>query len=230
MPIRADSPCRERWSTFEPRPEGRHCGSCDVTVVDLSRLSRRKAEAVVIAAGGRLCARLRVDSRGEPVFRPETPPARAFFGAAALGLLTAACDPASAPEAPSSPLLAAAPSGLFDDASPAHFGGSLMSVEHTPMRPLSASVAGPAATVPETAPIVAGVEEVLPTEEQRLLTEAKNERERHARRRRRTSRTTTASVAPGTVVHPLPPMGTPSPGNVAPPPTHLYLGGISYTP
>ncbi len=225
MPIRAESACAERWSSFEPRPGGRHCGSCDVTVVDLSRLTRRKAEALVIAAGGRLCARLRVDARGEPVFRPESPRAPAFFGAAALGLLTTACEPGAALEA--RPSAETAPSAL-DDASPAHFGGSLMSVEHSPMRPLSpSSEARPTPGPSETAAIV---EDVVPTEEQRLLTEAKSERERHAARRGRGGRARAASVAPGTIVHPLPPIGAPAPGNVATPPTHLHLGGISYTP
>lgn len=216
MPIRADSPCHERWTDFEKREGGRHCGSCDVTVVDLSRLSRKRAEALVIAAGGKLCARMRVDGRGEPVFRPEPAGASRLVGVA-VGLLAAACD---APPAPPPAAVAAPVATLLTDLSPR--SGSLMTTEHTPMLPIP--------ELPST-PVVVGVVEapavevdVVPTPEQLLLTEEKEARETRPTRLRR------RAVAPGTVVHPLPPIGGTVPMNVSRPDPGLYLGGISYTP
>jgi hypothetical protein len=213
MPIRADSPCHERWADFEARPGGRHCGSCDVTVVDLTRLTRRRAEALVAASGGRMCARMRVDRDGAPVFRPETERAPSFLGAA-VGLLAAACSSASAaepaPEPPRATLLVETHAT----------SGSLMRTEHVPMRPLAGTEHDEVA--PTEVSIATPEPDPTPTPEQLLLTAEKEERETRGRTRRRT-RTTTASVAPGTVVHPLPPM------NVSRP-TPLDLGGISDSP
>ena len=132
MPIRANSACHERWSDFDEREGGRHCGSCDVTVVDLTRVTRRKAERLVRDAGSHLCARLRVDLDGQPVFVPETERAARFFGVATLGLLAAACEPSVATErVPDDATVS-----ILDDTSAAGFGGSLMGIERTPMRPL----------------------------------------------------------------------------------------------
>lgn len=237
MPIRADSACTEDWASFQPREAGRHCGTCDVTVVDLSRLTRRKAEAMVRAVGGRMCARMRVDAEGEPLFLPETERAPRLLGVAALGLLAAACDsgpaPASVAEPPEVALTNDAAPSLLGGSSTERFGGSLMTTEHTPMRPLAGAQSGAAPVAATAAPPATGDLDLpgLPTAEQILLTEAKVEHEEHerARARRRRGRTTTASIAPGTLVHPLPPLTRPNPGNVSTPAV-MYLGGISYTP
>jgi hypothetical protein len=216
MPIRADSPCSERWDDFDARAGGRHCGSCDVTVVDLTRLTRRRAEKLVRDAGGRLCARMRVDRGGAPVFSPEPHPMPSVALVAA-SLFVAACEGGSEPASEPAPVAPTAT--LLLDTGPT--SGSLMTTEHAPMRPL------PETSEPAVAEVVlAPVEELGPTPEQLLLTEAKEEREESARERRRSRRT--AVVSPGTLVHPLPPIGT-TQNNTSVTST-LYLGGISYVP
>ena len=222
MPIRANSACHERWSDFEERGGGRHCGSCDVTVVDLTRVTRRTAERLVRDAGSHLCARLRVDVDGQPVFVPETERASRFLGAATLGLLAAACEPSVATE----PVPVDATVSILDGASAAGFGGSLMGIERTPLRPLGEAPASVTGQVAEAVAVVLAPAEVVPSEEQLLLTEAKLARGRP----RRGHRTTSASISPAALVHPLPPFGSSNPGNVPPPSSHLFLGGISYVP
>jgi hypothetical protein len=91
VPLRLSFRCDQRWADLEARPGGRFCGRCERLVVDLTRLTRREARERSREGG---CFRLRVDERGEAVFRPE--PERlgpkALVLAAALG---SGCGPAA---------------------------------------------------------------------------------------------------------------------------------------
>lgn len=65
---RLTRPCGQRWAELLPRGEGRYCGQCDTTVIDLSRLTKRQAlEKTKDGA----CVRARLDERGELLFRPD---------------------------------------------------------------------------------------------------------------------------------------------------------------
>ena len=69
----------------------RRCAACANDVVDLTALTRRQAEAVVLRARGtadRACIRVAHDVRGEPVFVPE-PCQPSRLGAAGLVLAAA---------------------------------------------------------------------------------------------------------------------------------------------
>ena len=65
---RLTRPCAQRWAELLPRGEGRYCGQCDTTVIDLSRLTKRQA---LEKTKGGACVRARLDERGEPLFRPD---------------------------------------------------------------------------------------------------------------------------------------------------------------
>ncbi len=94
MPLHIASPCGEDWDAMEVRGRGRHCAKCDHVVVDLSRMTRAKAEAFVRAREGRrVCARLFVDPvTGEAWFPPsEATPARGAGGLVLAAALAAGC-------------------------------------------------------------------------------------------------------------------------------------------
>jgi len=85
--------CDQRWEEMTPRGHGRHCGHCDRTVVDLTRLRRREAQPY-LQAKETLCVRVILDDEGEPVFRVD--PKRGL-GAIALAALAGCTAPAPAP-------------------------------------------------------------------------------------------------------------------------------------
>jgi hypothetical protein len=245
MPLLPHSPCHERWTELAPTGEGRYCGRCDKTVIDLTRLTRREAERRVLAAGGALCGRVRVDPSGAPVFRPETARAPGLFGVAAAGLL-AACGSTSEAEGSSAP---ATRVGLEDRGPSESAGGDrLLGSEASsgslagPMWPLDGErvveVEAEAAGASVVAAVVEDGEGGSPTEAQRTLTEAKEEGRRPARRRRHTVADARDAEDPMPHAHgrrngsrpvvSAPSSGPESPLNVGP--TPLFMGGIAYTP
>jgi hypothetical protein len=245
MPLLPNSPCHERWSELTPNADGRYCGKCDKTVVDLTRLTRRQAEKLVVAAGGGLCGRLRIDPSGAPVFRPEVARAPGMLGIAAAGLL-AACGSTTESESASSPVTLASaegrdPSGtaggdhlLGEDPSSGSLAGAMAPIgsgpesEEEAMAPAGPSVVGA---------ILEDGADAIPTDAQRTLTEAKEEERRPARRRRRAVADAHEAVDPARGVRgrrngPHPVTSTPGPGPVSPlnlPSPGMYMGGIRYT-
>jgi hypothetical protein len=244
MPISFDSPCHQDWSTFTSvsgaSAERRHCQSCDKTVVDMTRLTRRAAERMVIEAGGKMCGRLRVDPSGAPVYRREIERAPGLLGIAAASLL-AACGSTTedGPVAVHGEVPSAGGDHLLADGAPS--SGSLAA----PMMPLAddrdlvvtAVDERPGTTI---AAIVTEEDDeaVVPTEDQRLLTEAKDGEDHPrgtARRRRGADTTPVTTVTPhgrrnnggGHVV--TAPITGPGPAINNPPET-VMMGGISYTP
>lgn len=253
MPLLPNSPCHERWSTLTPNGDGRYCQRCDKTVVDLTQLTRRQAEKRVLAAGGAMCGRLRVDPSGAPVFRPEPARAPSLVGVATASLL-AACGSTTESESASTPSTLAS---VEEHAPEVTTGGDhLLGADSptgslaAPMMPLAddrdleATAAATEAPVAAAIVVAAVVEEdgvAVPTADQLTLTEAKEEERRPARRRRRSATVSTAAdpAAPpstggrrnngahGSVVSA--PITAPGPAINSPPPT-VYMGGISYIP
>jgi hypothetical protein len=123
--------CDQRWADLVPRGEGRYCGKCDTTVVDLSRLTKRGAQARSEGGG---CFRVRIDDGGAPIFRSE-PERRLGRKALAMAAALAGC---SAPAAPISEVaeVSAEPPALPDDVTDDVPAGvaleELMSVEVVP--------------------------------------------------------------------------------------------------
>lgn len=252
MPIVPTSPCHERWSALTPNEAGRYCQRCDKSVVDLSSLTRREAEKKVQAAGGSLCGRMRVDPSGAPVFRRETERAAGLLGLAAASLL-ASCGSTTNDESltsSSNPSVAASveePTAITTGGD--HLlEGTTTGGPLTAMRPIAddRDVVEEAPTAEVASIAAVSLEEegesVVPTDDQRVLTERKEEDRRptarHTRRTRDTSTDSSTATDPApattrrrnngghaTVTAPTTP---PSTAINAPPP--MYMGGISYVP
>jgi hypothetical protein len=63
-------PCHENWDAMTPRERGRHCGACDKTVVDVTRMRPSEGRRFLgrlrdeLAAGAHVCVRAHADAAG----------------------------------------------------------------------------------------------------------------------------------------------------------------------
>ncbi|MBA2481176.1 MAG: hypothetical protein H0V44_10985 [Planctomycetes bacterium] len=63
-------PCHEDWAAMHPNERGRHCASCDKTVVDVTRMGVGQVRAFMsdlqrtLPAGAQVCVRAYADPRG----------------------------------------------------------------------------------------------------------------------------------------------------------------------
>ncbi len=177
MRFEVASPCSERWADMRPRGAGRHCERCAKTVVDLTRVTRAKAESIAREHGGELCVRLAEDSRGEAVFRAEPRRLPVLAPVALAGWLAACAPPAL--DAPADDETAQvfdpdeAETGVGLDGSASSFGGSLATGVMMPMAP-APDVPAPVVLAP---PPVA-LDDGTPTPEQVALTRRKEQRRR----------------------------------------------------
>jgi hypothetical protein len=75
MQLAIDNPCHVDWARMTHREASkRFCGDCRKHVHDLSSMSLPDARALLKSkATEELCIRYFVDSRGEPVFKPDVP-------------------------------------------------------------------------------------------------------------------------------------------------------------
>ncbi|HYE07612.1 MAG TPA: hypothetical protein VEL07_18990 [Planctomycetota bacterium] len=70
MNLRIATPCHEDWSGMTPNGPGRHCASCDKTVVDLTALTPAASSVAMVGladrvrAGEHLCVRAHADASG----------------------------------------------------------------------------------------------------------------------------------------------------------------------
>jgi hypothetical protein len=253
MPITPDSPCHERWSALSPHGDGRYCQKCDKTVVDLTQLTRRQAEKIVVKAGGSMCGRMRLDPSGAPAFRRETERVPGFLSVAAASLL-AACgsnteDGASSSTTNTAASVESSAGGdhLLGEGMPT--GGSIVMLPLADDRDLEVADAADTSNTSTIAAFsVAGEDTaVTPTDEQLLLTEAKDEARRPTttaatsrRPRPHVDRPATGHPAAPPVVGTgrrnnggsvaVAPRTAPLPAVNNPPDTMVYMGGISYTP
>lgn len=90
--VEVDHPCVTEGVTFEERPGGRFCHSCNEMQHDLRDATQREALALIEAHGGRLCGIFRAGPGGQVQFRPEKPSrvGQAARGAA-MALALAGC-------------------------------------------------------------------------------------------------------------------------------------------
>lgn len=153
-------PCDQRWASMEPSGDGRFCRRCQHAVLDLSRMTRRDAEARIKSeTGPYACVRVAVDERDAAMFRPEPSRARSFAG----GLVLVAA-------------LTAAGCRERDTSGAEPIAEEPCAVEGPPMMPVDhAALSREAPPSPEVAPDAGDA--VIPTAEQRELT-----RRKHARR------------------------------------------------
>jgi len=55
--IRIAAPCRADWERMRGNERVRFCGECSMNVYNLSNMSKKDAEALILSAEGRLCVR-----------------------------------------------------------------------------------------------------------------------------------------------------------------------------
>jgi len=55
--VRIAAPCRADWEQMSGNEQVRFCGQCSLNVYNLSNMSKRDAEALVMGAEGKLCVR-----------------------------------------------------------------------------------------------------------------------------------------------------------------------------
>lgn len=67
--LRVLSPCDEKWESMTPQGPGRYCDRCEHTVLDLSRATRREAQALLDKHADLNCIQMIVDEDGLPVYR-----------------------------------------------------------------------------------------------------------------------------------------------------------------
>jgi hypothetical protein len=59
--IRIPSPCQENWDAMRPEEKGRHCASCQKTVIDFTGMSDREIIGHLARAGQGVCGRMAPD-------------------------------------------------------------------------------------------------------------------------------------------------------------------------
>jgi hypothetical protein len=55
--VRIAAPCRADWERMRGNERVRFCGECSMNVYNLSNMTRKDAEALILSAEGRLCVR-----------------------------------------------------------------------------------------------------------------------------------------------------------------------------
>lgn len=55
--VRVAAPCRADWERMRGNERVRFCGECSMNVYNLSNMSKKDAEALILSAEGRLCVR-----------------------------------------------------------------------------------------------------------------------------------------------------------------------------
>ena len=92
-------PCTENLDAMARTETGGFaCTRCELEVVDLRRATRKRALRVLAelrAEGGRVCARVRAQPDGTPLFRSDPSFLARFAGPVALASSLAACSPSA---------------------------------------------------------------------------------------------------------------------------------------
>ena len=142
--MRIAHPCSENLPGMPRTPGGVHCSRCDRDVLDLRRVPRKRALAVLAekrAVDGKVCAWVRATPAGTPVFAADPSRLARFAGPAIVASALTACG-ASATERHAAPIafvepVAPAPSsGGNTNAVPTPVVASVISTS-SPVRPAS---------------------------------------------------------------------------------------------
>ena len=87
LSISVPEPCHEKWSEMSPVEKGRHCLSCQKTVVDFTKMPKVKIAEFVSEQEGNICGRFTSDQLNVELIPQK--PKRSWFKYAAilLGLI-----------------------------------------------------------------------------------------------------------------------------------------------
>src|SRR4030095_1834389 len=68
------SPCTANWDEMKGTEQIRYCSECDKYVYNLSEMTRREAEELLVSSGDQMCARLTRDLKGQTLTVESLPP------------------------------------------------------------------------------------------------------------------------------------------------------------
>ena len=74
--VEISSPCTANWDEMKGTEQIRYCSECDKYVYNLSEMTRREAEELVVSSGDQMCARLTRDLKGQTLTVESLPPVR----------------------------------------------------------------------------------------------------------------------------------------------------------
>lgn len=105
--MRIAHPCSEDLPSMPRTPGGVHCSRCDRDVVDLRRVPRKRALAILAekrASEGRVCAWVRATADGSAVFAPDPSRLARLAGPALVATALAACATPTSQHASATPV------------------------------------------------------------------------------------------------------------------------------
>lgn len=87
LSISIPEPCHEKWSEMTPADKGRHCLSCQKTVVDFTRMPKVKIAEFVSENQGSMCGRFTSDQLNVELIAPKPTKSWLKYAAIILGLV-----------------------------------------------------------------------------------------------------------------------------------------------
>lgn len=89
LSISIPEPCHEKWSDMTPAEKGRHCKSCQKTVVDFTAMPKVKIAEFVTESKGNLCGRFSNDQLNVELLPPKPTKSWMKYAAIVMGLIPA---------------------------------------------------------------------------------------------------------------------------------------------
>jgi hypothetical protein len=105
--MRIAHPCSEDLPSMPRAPGGVHCSRCERDVIDLRRVPRKRALAILAEkreTSGRVCAWVRATEDGTPVFAPDPSRLARLAGPALVATALAACSPTTSSQHGATPV------------------------------------------------------------------------------------------------------------------------------
>jgi hypothetical protein len=87
LSISIPEPCHEKWSKMNPAEQGRHCLSCQKTVVDFTSMPKVKIAEYVSEHQGKMCGRFTSDQLNVELIPPKPSKSWLKYAAIILGLV-----------------------------------------------------------------------------------------------------------------------------------------------
>ena len=89
LSISIPEPCHEKWSAMTPNEKGRHCASCQKTVIDFTKLSQTQIIQTVQGNEGSICGRFYANQLNVDLLAPKPSKSWIKYAAIILSLIPA---------------------------------------------------------------------------------------------------------------------------------------------